>query len=120
MKGRIRIVAVPPGEAPQWVREKWVGVELPLAMRRAHDFHTFGVLTGPRSFFAAVWRLLTGKSTRRRGYAVDVAAAVDALARVHPDAAAWWRANAAHLFARKAYFTFQEQDCRVVEAAVPR
>src|SRR5712664_1703512 len=29
--GHIRIFAVPPGEAPAWVREKWVGLELPLA-----------------------------------------------------------------------------------------
>jgi hypothetical protein len=27
----VRIIAVPPGEAPLWVREKWVGVELPVA-----------------------------------------------------------------------------------------
>ncbi len=26
----IRIVNVPAGEAPLWVREKWVGLELPL------------------------------------------------------------------------------------------
>ena len=29
--GTIRIVGVPPGEAPLWVREKWLGLELPLA-----------------------------------------------------------------------------------------
>jgi hypothetical protein len=27
----IRIIAVPPGEAPLWVREKWVGLDLPVA-----------------------------------------------------------------------------------------
>ena len=64
MKGRIRIVAVPAGEAPQWVRETWVGIELPLALRQAHNVHTFGVLSGPRSFLAALWRLLT--VTRKR------------------------------------------------------
>jgi hypothetical protein len=26
----VRIIAVPPGEAPLWVREKWVGLTLPL------------------------------------------------------------------------------------------
>ena len=112
MKGRVRIVAVPMGEAPQWVREKWVGLELPLALRSAHNVHTFGILTGPRSFLAALWRLLTGQSTRRRGYAVEVTAAMAVLERAHPDAAAWWRANAPHLFARKRYFLFREEECR--------
>src|SRR5437660_9122721 len=31
----LRITSVPPGEAPLWVREKWVGLSLPLAQRKA-------------------------------------------------------------------------------------
>ena len=31
----IRIIGVPPGEAPLWVREKWVGLELPLTRHSA-------------------------------------------------------------------------------------
>ena len=27
----IKIVSVPSGEAPEWVRKEWVGLELPLA-----------------------------------------------------------------------------------------
>ena len=27
------VTATPPGEAPLWVREKWVGIELPLMQR---------------------------------------------------------------------------------------
>ena len=27
----IRIIAAPPGEAPLWVRQKWVGLDLPVA-----------------------------------------------------------------------------------------
>lgn len=117
MKDRIRVVAVPAGEAPQWVHEKWVGVELPLALRSAHEFRTFGVLSGPRSFLAALGRLLTGRFTRRRDYAVEVAAAVAALERVHPDAAAWWT-NAAHLFRRSSYFMFREHECQLMDPAV--
>jgi hypothetical protein len=120
MTGRIRIVAVPMGEAPQWVREKWVGLELPLALGNARNVHTFGILTGPRGFLAALWRVLTGHSTRRRGYAVEVAAAMAALERVHPDAAAWWRTNASHLFIRKRYFLFREEECRPIDDAVRR
>lgn len=36
----IKIVAVPPGLAPQKIREEWVGIQIPLAatdmLRRAH------------------------------------------------------------------------------------
>ena len=120
MTGRIRVTAVPAGEAPPWVREKWVGLELPLAVRNARDFHTFGILTGPRSFRAALWRLLTGHSTRRRGYAVEVAAAMAVLERVHPEAAAWWRTNAPHLFTRKRFFMFREEECKPIDDAVRR
>jgi hypothetical protein len=32
----VRIVAVPPGEAPLWVRQKWVGLDLPVVRYAAH------------------------------------------------------------------------------------
>ncbi len=49
----VRIVAVPPGEAPFWVRQKWVGLELPVVRYSAHrKFLTFGVLSTPRSWLA--------------------------------------------------------------------
>jgi hypothetical protein len=42
---RIRIVSAPPGEAPQWVREQWIGCELPLVARMAiGTFSGVGVL----------------------------------------------------------------------------
>lgn len=52
---RVRIVAVPPGEAPDWVREKWVGLDLTLAQSRPtpQRLYTAGVLSGPRSGIAA-------------------------------------------------------------------
>src|SRR5262249_39552999 len=36
---RIRIIATPPGEAPEEVRRAWVGVELPLARGAAEPRH---------------------------------------------------------------------------------
>src|SRR5580704_4538322 len=44
---KLRIIAVPPGEAPLWVREKWVGLELPVAQRQSRKFLTSGVLSAP-------------------------------------------------------------------------
>src|SRR2546430_13393547 len=63
-----RITSVPPGEAPLWVREKWVGLSLPLAQRKAQarSLFTSGVLSGPRGFFASIGALLAGKLQRDR------------------------------------------------------
>ncbi len=62
---KIRIVACPPGEAPQAVREAWIGLELPLPPGRLghrRGWLTTGVVSGPRTW----WRescayLLDGK-----------------------------------------------------------
>jgi hypothetical protein len=50
MAGIVRITSVPPGEAPPWVREKWVGLELPtIAPPRARVYSTVGTVSGPSS-----------------------------------------------------------------------
>ena len=47
-ESRIRIVSVPAGQAPLWVRQKWVGLELPLSLRHTPvTTFTRGVLTKP-------------------------------------------------------------------------
>jgi hypothetical protein len=83
---RIRIIAPPPGEAPEHIRAAWVGLELPL----------MGGATGPRTLSAA--GVLSGKGTVCvLGYVVSGKAAVELLAAHAPDAAAWWRTNAPHV-----------------------
>jgi hypothetical protein len=80
---RVRIIATPPGEAPEPVRKAWVGLELPVADGR----------DGPAPLDAA--GVLSGERVEPvEGYEVDGAAAVDLLAAKAPEAAAWWRANA--------------------------
>jgi hypothetical protein len=91
--GMVRIVAVPPGEAPDWVRQKWVGLELPVHSR-PRPFRGFGVLTGPRTFLRSLWAILSGQGETIFGYAIDAAAALAALQRSSPEAAQWWRDNA--------------------------
>ena len=55
----VRIIAVPPGEAPLWVREKWVGVELPVARySSACTFYAYGVLSLPRTWVAQWWGII--------------------------------------------------------------
>jgi hypothetical protein len=92
----VRIIGVPPGEAPLWVREKWVGLELPLTRYpTARDTFTFGVLSQPVSCLAQFW-------------------AVEVLERSSPEAAAWWREHAPQYLAPKRYLVFHENVCEVV------
>lgn len=117
----IRITAIPPGEAPLWVREKWVGLELPLAEANPspHEVYTSGVLSGPRNrFFAIVWRLF-GRLERHSGYSVCVNDAVAVLARTAPEAASWWRENVPRLQHPGRKFLFRKSICELVDPAAP-
>jgi hypothetical protein len=91
----IRIVDVPPGEAPELVRQGWVGLVLPLAEGETGPrvLPTCGVLTGPKSFLGSLWHLLNGRYKRVYGYVVDAPLALEILAHHAPAAAAWWEAN---------------------------
>jgi hypothetical protein len=112
----IRIVTIPPGEAPLWVREKWVGLELPIADDDAapHEAYISGVLSGPRNrFFAFVWRLF-GRLDRQSGYPVYVNEALDILEKSAPDAAAWWRENTSRLQHQGRKFLFRSSSCELL------
>ena len=114
-KPSVRIIAVPPGEAPLWVREKWVGLVLPLLRwRSAHTFTGFGAVSGPRTCLAQIWALLRGRSQRIYGFAVDASRAVDILDRASPEAAAWWRENAAGLIQPTRGLIFHAEVCQIV------
>jgi hypothetical protein len=68
----IRIVGVPPGEAPFWVREQWVGLELPLTRHPApRAFYAFGVLSSPRTWLPQLWEIVRGRVARIQGSPVD-------------------------------------------------
>jgi len=113
----VRIIAVPAGEAPAWVREKWVGLELPLAQWStvASSRHTFGVLSGPRGFVAQLLGLIGGQFERKRGFKVNAMKAVAILEKTSPEAAQWWRTNATHLMKPSRSLQFEEQVCKVVQ-----
>lgn len=114
----VRIVSVPPGEAPLWVRERWVGLQLPLA---GHDHgprevFTSGVLSGPRNRLIALWWGLRGRLPRKTGYAVDAIEAVRVLEGTAPDAAAWWRDNVPRVQRRRQKLLFAPSACEIVTA----
>jgi hypothetical protein len=104
------VTSVPSGEAPLWVREKWVGLKLPLTGRlSAGVFRGGGILTGPRGSVSSFMALLCGRLPQREGYIVDVLPAVQILESTHPEAAAWWKENASHLMRPDRRFVFEKE-----------
>lgn len=104
---RIRIIATPPGEAPEEIRRAWVGMELPLAREesRPRKLNTVGVL----SHYETATTL---------GYIVDGRTAVDLLASHEPHAAEWWRENAPHVVAFGYQLIFPAEVCERMDAEI--
>ena len=107
----IRIVSVPPGEAPIAIREAWVGLELPSLRKRPGRYLGSGVLSGPRSIAESLIRLLTFRAAFHGGYIVPVLPAVEVLERSDPAAARWWRENTPHLVRPGRFFVFSVECC---------
>jgi hypothetical protein len=114
----IRIIARPPGEAPETVRDAWVGVELPLPLGRRSQRRTFltsGVLSGRRGWWPILRAAVLGRLDIHSGYAVNARQAVDILANTDPVAAAWWEDHAPVLLDGKRFFVFPEEVCEACE-----
>jgi hypothetical protein len=112
---KMRIIATPSGQAPLWVREKWVGLELPLARHsRAVGARTSGVLDGAPTFLGFLGRLFRGRVSVAKGFAVDAEQAIAVLEARHPDAANWWKANTPGLLGNNRCLLFQKDVCEVL------
>jgi hypothetical protein len=109
----VRIIATPPGEAPEEVRRAWVGLELPLAAGETgpRELPVGGVLTGPRSIFAQLLKLLTGERRYAWGYVIDAPQALTLLVEHAPQAARWWRQYAPHCWEPGRRFLFPAEVC---------
>ena len=111
---RVRIVDVPPGEAPEDVRQSWVGLSLPVAAPypSADVVPCYGVLTGPRTWLGHLWRRVTGRTPAcQTCYFVWVDDAIAELAVAAPHAADWWRENTPDLIGVGQLFGFPVQVC---------
>ena len=113
---KIRIVATPPGQAPLWVREKWVGLELPLApgTERHGHFLSSGVLDGSPTFLGFLGRLFRGRVSVSKGFAVEIGSAITILENKHPDAANWWKANTPDAIRAGRKLLFQTEVCKLI------
>jgi hypothetical protein len=112
----VTIIARPSGEAPEWVRDAWIGLRLPLVHPRRRNWHGIGVLSGPRGVFRQLWALIRGRTLRMPGYVVNAKVAIESLADSNPVAAAWWRKNAPHFLNGRSRFIFDEAACRAQES----
>ena len=111
----IRITRTPPGEAPDSIREAWVGLELPLLRDKPLRYLGSGVLSGPRSFVATLLHLLTFRLKVYTAFVVPSLAAIEILEKADPSAAKWWRENAPHAVRRGRHFLFPPDCCERVD-----
>ncbi|KQY62310.1 MULTISPECIES: hypothetical protein [unclassified Brevundimonas] len=105
---RIRIVRRPAGEAPEWVRDAWIGIEIPLLVAEPVSTSGFGVLTGPKNIVLDWFLCLAGRAKPVAGYVVAADTAVACLAEHAPAAADWWRTEVPYLVRPGARFVFDE------------
>lgn len=76
---QIKIIDVPPGQAPDWVRKEWVGLIMPVAENLPPIISACGVLGG--------------KVENPNGYPIETSIAIEALTKKSPEAAQWWKDN---------------------------
>jgi hypothetical protein len=113
---QVLITAVPPGEAPEEIRQAWVGLVLPVAEGESGptELPGFGVLSGRPEPFNCLWRRFLGRTTTAIGYAVPADTAVAILERASPKAAAWWFENTPHLLGVGICLGFAAEVCKEV------
>lgn len=123
----LKITSTPPGDAPEWVRQKWIGLTLPLAQsdREAQSLYTVGVLdnfdwsrinNGKFSGkLCTLWNVLTRRVTRDKGYLINAHDAVTILNDVSPEAATWWKENVLPRYAPMDNFLFDEECGHIIE-----
>ena len=93
----VKIISTPPGQAPEWVRQKWVGLDLPTSLPIAN-----GIEMG----------VLGGKVENRGGYHVNTEVAIEILEKKSPEAALWWTNNVpVHLMAQ---LVFKAECCQLI------
>ena len=103
MAPRIRIIAVPPGEAPESVRRAWVGLVLSLPP---------GETGSPRMLSAE--GILSGEAAGScLGFLVEGKEAITALSLHDSVAAAWWRENVPEISAERYRLGFPASVCEV-------
>ncbi len=115
----IEIHTTPEGKNPLWVREAWVGLQLPsldsapVSMPVAEVGNRSG-----QSFLGSVFRGLKDgpvqTTSTRLGYSVDAKIAVGIVALSNEDAAKWWLENVPQIMRIDTPLLFETTCCRPV------
>lgn len=125
---KIRIVAVPPGQAPEWVRREWVGLELPIAKNtpdpvdsietginfyRPEELVQTAMTKGkPREVIQKRANLDKFKPKNIGGYSVETKTAIAILAEKSPTAAKWWKENISLVL--MPWLVFKKEVCELI------
>ena len=114
----IKIHSTPAGEAPEEIRDCWVGLTLPIldiGEPQPITFETTGVLSTPGPLKSFVLRLFNTpvKTERVTGYVVDGFVALAVLNQEHPSAARWWKKNAPHVNKQGSSLVFHDWCCKL-------
>lgn len=113
---KIRIISTPPGEAPEHVRQAWIGLEIPVPNRFAGRRQIFGVgvLSGPKNWLGYLFAIMFGRAQKEVGYIVESQVAINLLAAHSPEAAGWWRQHTPRLIKPGHFFLFAFDSCEEV------
>lgn len=95
---RIKVIKAPPGQAPQWVRDAWVGIELSVATDEV-----IGIQTG----------IYGGAPENMGGFRIEGKEAFLALRSHNPRAHNWWRHNVPTAFFN--VLVFARDACEIVK-----
>ena len=97
---KVRIVSVPPGQAPEWVRKEWVGLELLVT-----------IVSSPEEFEQTGVKF--GKPENLGGYTIETTTALAILREKNPEAARWWDQNISPEL--MPYLVFKKEVCEPIE-----
>ena len=114
---QVRIISVPPGEAPLDVRRAWVGVVVPLPIDHPDGpvrVLTSGVLTAPSTALGRIWSRLTGRTQWWTGFMLEGVDCITALERSSPSAARWWRDNTPRFLQPGHRLVFPSDSCELL------
>jgi len=99
--GYIRIISIPGGEAPEWVRECWMGLELPYVEEAK-----------------TVRSDVSAKKVEGEFYCVDVREALNTLTNRSPEAAQWYVDHVP--ISALTYISFEKNCCQILPKGTKR
>ncbi len=98
---RIRIIAIPPDQAPEDIRKGWIGCE-------------FSAESPDEPFPGARCGIREGSPQNVRGYIVNATTAFDELRRHSKHSYDWWEINGFVMFFAGKSLVFPEDVCQVI------